>query len=310
MNNIKKRITTFASALAVLSVATAYANTNVQGKIFLNNTPIDNAVVTEGEMTYLPLRAVCEGLGMTVEWIDESRTIQIVDLPTFITCSPDYDGYTFARTAPMLLGASPKLINDVTYVPSNFIEEILHGTLDTTDGNYNIFYGEQAVETSFINGTICQMVYEDDKLVQIVIGEAEDEETQTVLNLTDEMREVATNLGLDVGVTINAEVEALATLSIPPQMIPVSIEIAVEETDTIQGTVCELIFEDEKLVKIAIGDKEDVYSQTILNLSETLAKKVQELEIKEGTQITATTKNLETMSIPPQRIPLDIEISK
>ena len=83
-----------------------------------------------------------------------------------------------------------------------------------------------------------------------------------------------------------------------------------EKTVEISGTVCELVYEDEKLVQVVIGDKDDVYSQTVLNLSEELAQKVAELEISEGSKIVATTSDLEMQSLPPQRVLVDIAIAE
>ena len=73
-----------------------------------------NTLLVEGN-TYIPLRAICEKLGFEVNWVAESRTVELVKLPLFITFSVDEDGYTFAKTAPMKLGSAPVIVNDRTY---------------------------------------------------------------------------------------------------------------------------------------------------------------------------------------------------
>ena len=91
-----------AAALAVSAVTfTAQAN----DKITVNGQEIEKTTITNPEgIKMIPLRAVCESLGFTVEWDDDNRMITISDMPLYITLTPDADGYTFARTAPLMLG--------------------------------------------------------------------------------------------------------------------------------------------------------------------------------------------------------------
>ena len=305
----KRIITTLTAGAVVASMGVAFANNTDAQKIVLNGNVIEGAkVVVEGDKSYIPLRAVCEGLGFTVDWENDARRITVTKLPIYITCSPDYDGYTFARTAPMLLGDAPKLIDDTTYVPQNFVEEILKGTLEVVDNEYHIVYGEQ--NTAEISGTVCELVYEDEKLVQLVIGDKEDVYSQTAINLNEELTQKVVDLGIEEGTNVVIKTTEQETMSIPPQRVGVDIEIEVQNTVEISGTVCELVYEDEKLVKVVIGDKEDRNSQTVLNLNEELAQKVAKLEIQEGSKIVATTTDLETMSLPPQRVLVDIAIAE
>ena len=315
-NNVKRIIATTAAAALTASLATIVGATE-QNNIYINGALIENEEIKVIEnKKFIPLRAICEQLDFTVEWDNESRTIAISSMPLYITCSPDRDGYTFARTAPMLLGDAPKLIDDRTYVPINFVEEILKGDLEETEDGISILYGEIAQQGT-VSGTICDMIYEDEKLIQIVIGDKEDVMSQTILNLSDELSQKAIELGLEIGSEITAKITETMTMSIPPQVIPTEFVTAFAEPDVevesveVSGTVCELIYnEEEKLVQIAIGDKEDVYSQTIFNLSDELSQKAIELDIKEGSKIKGTAAAMQTMSIPPQQPLLTLEIGE
>ena len=306
MKNSTKKIIAVTSASAILVSLASIVQANESGNIYINNTALENVKIQKSNDTVmLPLRSICESLGFEVNWIDESRTIELVKMPIYITCSPDQDGYTFAKTAPQLLGSAPQLIDDVTYVPMNFVNEILQGEIYEENGNYYISYGD-VQDKATISGAVCDMIYEEDKLVQIVIGDKDDVMTQTILNLTEEIANKVKELGIDVGSQISAEVQDLATLSIPPQMIPVSIEIAETiheeaETDDIIGVICELVYEDDKLVLIIIGDKENPLSQTALNLSDELSAQAVEAGVKEGMTITGTASAMKTRSIPAQQ---------
>lgn len=315
-NNVKRIIATTAVAALTASLATIVGATE-QNNIYINGALIENEEIKVIESKkFIPLRAICEQLDFTVEWDNESRTIAISSMPLYITCSPDRDGYTFARTAPMLLGDAPKLIDDRTYVPINFVEEILKGDLEETEDGISILYGEIA-QHGTVSGSICDMIYEDEKLVQIVIGDKDDVMSQTILNLTEDMATKALELGFEIGSEITAKITETMTMSIPPQVIPTEFVTAFTEPDVkaesveVSGTVCELIYnEEEKLVQIAIGDKEDVYSQTIFNLSDELSQKAIELDIKEGSKIKGTAAAMQTMSIPPQQPLLTLEIGE
>ena len=235
MKNTTKKIFAVLSAAAILTSAslamaddyeTMLISVNEESPIYVNDTLLDKTTKTVGDAQFLPLRAICEALGFTVNWIEESRTIEIVDLPRYITCSPDYDGYTFAKTAPMLLGSAPKLIDDVTYVPANFVDEIIGCSLIIEDGAYHIptEISEPQAETVEVSGTIVDFVYdENEKLVQIVTGDKEDPMQQLIFNLSEELIESVDTLNLKAGMTFTGVAQALQTMSIPPQQPLLSI---------------------------------------------------------------------------------------
>lgn len=400
-NNVKRFIATTLAAASTVSIA-SFASAQSADDIYINGAlSQDNQMKVIENTKFIPLRAICEELGFDVEWQNDTRTIIISSLPVYITCSPDRDGYTLAKTAPMMLGVAPKLVDDLTYVPLNFVEEILKGSYEETTDGIQILYGEAAQQNK-ISGVICEMIYDGDKLVQIVIGNEDDVYSQKILNLSDELSAKAGELGLTVGTEISAEITDLMTMSIPPQYVPTSVtvigeqpteeaeaelesveitaivneivydenknpiqlvtgdrndatnqivfnlsekatkqvvELGIKENSQIigmaspaqtrslppqqllysvdllssvevSGTVCELIYKDDKLIQIAVGNKEDVLSQTVFNLTDELAAKAVKLNIKEGTKIKGTAKEMMTMSIPPQQPLLSIEIAE
>ena len=314
-NTTKKIIAVLSATTIALSASIAMAesaNDEVMlisarvPQLYVNDTLLENATVhTVDGNQFIPLRAICETLGFTVNWIEESRTIEIVDLPLYVTCSPDRDGYTFARTAPMLLGSAPLLIDDTTYVPLNFVDEIIKHELKSEDGN---IYISTPVEKVEVSGEIVDLIYdENDVLVQIVTGDKEDPMQQLIYNLSEELSTKAAELGLEVGITFKGVALPLQTMSIPAQQPLVDIiEIATSEstveTVDVTGEIVELIYdENETLVQIVTGDKEDPLKQLIFNLSEELSARASELGLEVGKTISGKAVAIQTMSIPPQQ---------
>ncbi|MBQ7792156.1 MAG: copper amine oxidase N-terminal domain-containing protein [Clostridia bacterium] len=107
-------------------------------KIFVNNEMLDADTYAEGEHIMLPLRAICEALGYEVGYDSESTMISLTRGAHYITMYPTKDEYTFSRMAPVSLGIAPQLVDDRTYVPVSFVEQILQSASCTVDQNGEI----------------------------------------------------------------------------------------------------------------------------------------------------------------------------
>lgn len=78
----------------------------------------------EKGVTMIPLRFVAEELGYEVKWNAESRTVEIMKGPQWSLITIGKDSYNFARMH-IELGTAPIIINDRTFVPLNFAEQVL-----------------------------------------------------------------------------------------------------------------------------------------------------------------------------------------
>ncbi len=81
-------------------------------------------IYEKGEIKMIPLRAVAEKLGFTVDWIDESMSV-IVSKGAFssqITIGDVNGGLNRAR---LMLQVAPELTNDKTYVPLSYFDELV-----------------------------------------------------------------------------------------------------------------------------------------------------------------------------------------
>ena len=292
------------AALGVLS-STAMAeavmpiSANVTEKISVNGVVLENAAAVKYEdTTMIPLRAVCEELGFEVNWNDEARRIEIVNMPVYITCTPDEDGYTFARTAPMKIGKAPIMIDNRTYVPINFVDEILQGEY-TEENGINITWGEEKTDGSQVyikekteDGLLVEDFYKGEiKLLvtdETVIKNAEGEDIN--FEDIDETRELIVKYS-----------DAM-TMSIPPMTNALEITVTNEIAKTVlEGEVTEVIKDEEgKVSKLVLGDNESV-----LNVGEDLIVtdyegNAADVEFEKGMEVRALTKGIATMSLPPQ----------
>ena len=301
---------TMAAALAFSTAVTASAN----GKITVNGNEIEKTYIENGGVKMIPLRAVCESLGFTVDWDGEARKIEISKLPMYITCSPDKDGYTFAKTAPQLLGTAPVLKDGTTYVPVSFISEIMEGSVENGD-DLKISLSDVAVEPE--NAAASVYITEINKEAKSITVEDFDLGTVCV-NITDETEIIDSKgekLSFDaltderqIKITYN---DAM-TASLPPITNAVKIEVTDEiPQDIISGTVAEILNENEKIAQIEI---EKDGRKTVLNISdETEIKTIdgsalKAENIKKDDVLRVMTTGISTRSIPPQMTAVKITV--
>lgn len=300
-----KKLLAIILTLALLSATAVFAADDVMlinepAPIYINAEKQAEYVPMEGDM--IPLRAICEALGMTVTWDAETEMITIEKLPIYITCTPNSDGYTFAKTAPIMLGQDPVLINGTTYVPATFVTEILDLDIDISEYVISIYEGEKVFLT------------ESEWAEEGQIAVYDFNHGEVILNITDEtviVDEEGNALKveeLNPEMALSVTYDAMMTMSIPPMTNAVKIIQRNEIADTVvEGTICEIVTDENGYAaQVIIGDKEDVYSQTALNVYPTMTfmslegeeKGIFDLEV--GMTIQALVNSLQTMSIPPQ----------
>ena len=299
-----------AAALAFSTAVTASAN----GKITVNGNEIEKTYIENGGVKMIPLRAVCESLGFTVDWDGEARKIEISKLPMYITCSPDKDGYTFAKTAPQLLGTAPVLKDGTTYVPVSFISEIMEGSVENGD-DLKISLSDVAVEPE--NAAASVYITEINKEAKSIMVKDFDRGTVCV-NITDETEIIDSKgekLSFDaltderqIKITYN---DAM-TASLPPITNAVKIEVTDEiPQEIVSGAVTEIVKENDKVTQLEIenGDR-----KIVLNISDeteikdAAGKTVKAENIKKEDYLSVMTTGISTRSIPPQMTAVKITV--
>lgn len=87
----------------------------------------------------IPLRLVAENLGYELTWNQESKSAELVKGPQWTSVTIGQDRYNFAKML-VELGTAPVLVDSKTYVPMNFIEEILKAKVDVVPEGLKIVY--------------------------------------------------------------------------------------------------------------------------------------------------------------------------
>lgn len=91
-------------------------------------------------VTMIPLRLVGESLGYAVSWKQETKTAELLRGPQWTAVTIGKDSYSFAKMI-VKLGTAPILINSSTYVPLNYVEQVLIAEVEAMDnGDINIKY--------------------------------------------------------------------------------------------------------------------------------------------------------------------------
>lgn len=253
----------------------------------------------------LPLRLTAEGLGYSVEWIEESQSINLNKGSQLITLAIGEDSCSLNQTQKPL-GAAPVLIGDcTTYVPVSFVTEIIGGyCTGNSDGTLKIVCPSIVTVTETGDGSI---TVNDPALGEVIVNITDD--TKIIANGSE-----ATIEAIEAGMTIAVEYSPEMTASIPPQTAAVTITLentADEENESVafSGTITEI---DGELV--TVGEPSATGSVRLVVTDETVITrgmdkriyKLDDLEI--GMEIEGTHSSIATFSIPPQSVAYTIKI--
>lgn len=334
---MKKRIFAAFAAMAVLSAATVTSFAEYDPNKIVNDNEMSTRMITvdynlnlngnnfdspepyynEDGVLMLPLRAMTEKMGFTVEWQGETGTIVLTNGPVYITMSAFEDGYTFSRTAPMMLGSAPVLTDGVTYVPANFVTDILGGAYRTEeDGTIRLFDSESK------NVALIESVNAEEKQIlvnDIVMG-------NVLLNISDETYitdEEGNTVAFDElveGLTLKVGYSEIMTRSLPPMNTPDTIVVKAgspamplpsdEEVASADTAIVEIVNGEENTVSV----NDLVRGEVLLTIADETVitgidgEEITLADIKEGMTIEIVYGEAMTMSLPPQNTPVSIKV--
>lgn len=92
--------------------------------IYYGNSNIKGRCVYQNNSTYIPLRLVSQMTGHAVTWNDKTHEIGITKKNVTVRCTPYQDKYT-VNNKNVTLGKTPILSEGTTYVPVDFIGDVL-----------------------------------------------------------------------------------------------------------------------------------------------------------------------------------------
>lgn len=81
----------------------------------------------------IPLRPISEALGYEVKWNNEERSVELTKGAQWTKVTIGEDNYNFAKML-VKLGRAPEIKENKTYVPVEFIEEVLKLDIDIDEG--------------------------------------------------------------------------------------------------------------------------------------------------------------------------------
>lgn len=85
--------------------------------------------IRDDHFTMLPLKLVSEALGYHVVWNSENKTVELIKGAQWTSVKIGEDRYTFGRMAPFSLGTAPEIKNGRTYIPLEFVTEVLKASV-------------------------------------------------------------------------------------------------------------------------------------------------------------------------------------
>lgn len=279
------------AACAAAMTTVAFAESGV----YVNDIKVSDAVIEKrDEKTMIPLRAVCEELGFEVRWIEESNTVEIVKLPVYITCSLDQDGYTFSKMAPQPLGSAPVLINDKTYVPINFLTDILNARYTLNDDEeLRVYYGDYARTVTVLSKDDNKILVQDRVLGEVLLNISD----ETVFNNDAEevIDEKTAMADIKDGSRLIVTYSDAMTRSIPPQTNATYIKVL---SDKKRVTVKSkepngILVQDTDIGEVLLMIGEDT------PVTDADGKAISADDIKENSELLVEYSNAMTMSLPP-----------
>ena len=82
------------------------------------------------DTAYIPVRKYAESLDLEVTWYDEDMSVTIGTVPMGVGFKIDENSYSKSKMTPFVLEGAPKLVEDTTYVPVSFFEQVLESKVE------------------------------------------------------------------------------------------------------------------------------------------------------------------------------------
>lgn len=143
-------------------------------KLYYNETAIASELEAEkvDGVTMIPLRAVVEGMGFEVTWNAENSSVEIMKGAQWTSLKIGENAYFRNRMAPWALSSAPVIVNGNTYVPVEFVPEILNKGLTVENGDLYFSDYEFAIHEGFVKA----IAYDETGMMTITLVSKEGSE--------------------------------------------------------------------------------------------------------------------------------------
>lgn len=274
--------------------------------------PKESNLYIKDNTVMIPLRIVSEALGYEINWNNKARTAELMKGPHWITVKPGEDYYAFGKMAPIKLGTASEISNNRTYVPFNFLTDVLN-VKATIDEAGVIDISSEKLESNQkellkIHGEIAE-INKTEKSTMIWIKEknTNEEQDSIILHITDKTPivnpitdEKLSIKDLKKGDMVRGFYGPATTKSIPPQGKAEKIQVLRDVTIKL-GKITNIINKDNTR-QILIGDRSNGMILNIDEETKIITENGDELSfeaLKEGMEIEAFHSLIMTMSLPP-----------
>lgn len=103
--------------------------TDVRNVIFVTTSD----VIKVESVKLIPVRKYAEGLDLEVKWNGEDKSVTVGTIPMGVGFKIGENSYSKSKMTPFVLETAPQLINDTTYVPISFFEQVLETKVDIVE---------------------------------------------------------------------------------------------------------------------------------------------------------------------------------
>lgn len=122
----------------------------IKKSIIVNNNALEkNAHSVDGTLM-VPLRETLEALGYEVKWNNDTRSVDINKFNQWTSIKINENSYFKNRMAHQKLSHAPVIINDLTYIPVEFLNVILDLGLKVDNGNLIISENQMVTHSGYI----------------------------------------------------------------------------------------------------------------------------------------------------------------
>lgn len=292
----------------------------IASEALLNLNGVEHSIpapyANENGTLMIPLRAIAEAMGFTVQWHGETGDIVLKNGALYVKMNAFADGYSFSKMAAVKLGTAPIAENGMTFVPVEFITEVLGGDYRTLDnGGLKIVWGEMkdVAVISAIDADAKQLTVTDTIKGEVILNITDE------TYITDQDGNELSFADLTDGLTLKVTYSEMMTRSIPPQNAPQVIvvmdgspaavlpsaeatdkTIVIGEVNAEENTITVTDSEMGEVV-LAIGNTE---------ISDADGNKITIDALESGMKVEVEYGEVMTMSLPPVNNPISIKICK
>jgi hypothetical protein len=284
--------------------------------------PQDHKVYYKDETLMIPLRIVADSLGYKVQWNDETRVVELVKGPHFVVIVPGKDYYCFGKMAPTKLGTCAEITDNKTYVPLNFLTDILKVQVDMDEtGSINIKSENQSERKILVEmeGEITKISKKNSGATILIKNPLTNNniDIELILDVNEKTPIVnpLTNKNLSlkdlhVGDSIRSFYVPALTKKLPDEGRAKKIEF-LDKVTVSKGVITEIISNTAGTNMVCIGDYENgiifyVSDDTIIVTKDN--KKLDFKDLKNGMEIETYHSLAMTFSLPPMTSAMKIVV--